>query len=156
MKVYGNTVFGRLICMHIYITFPPQARFSFSLTGCLTKVKEPILFYLPVNREKTDGFIQFPRDLARSEMQKIGSPIPFSTTMTVPLRAPIVYNGRFPWCNGYPRRKWIRRHEFKSWTRLIAFHIALIPLGKVWIQLFSLQLWVNSRTDLVLQPWWGK
>ena len=42
---------------------------------------------------------------------------------------------------------WTRRHEFKSWTRLIAFHIALIPLGKVWIQLFSLQLWVNSRTD---------
>ena len=26
----------------------------------------------------------------------------------------------------------------------IAFHMALIPLGKVWIQLFSLQLWVNS------------
>ena len=25
--------------------------------------------------------------------------------------------------------------------------LALIPLGKVWIQLFSLQLWVNSRTD---------
>ena len=24
-----------------------------------------------------------------------------------------------------------RRHEFKSWTRLIAFHIVLIPLGKV-------------------------
>ena len=24
----------------------------------------------------------------------------------------------------------------KSWTRLIAYHIALIPLGKVWIQLF--------------------
>ena len=39
--------------------------------------------------------------------------------------------------NGYRRRKWTRRHEFKSWTRLIAFHIALIPLGKVWIQLFS-------------------
>ena len=30
---------------------------------------------------------------------------------------------------------------------LIAFHIALIPLDKVWIQLFSLQLWVNSRAD---------
>ena len=45
------------------------------------------------------------------------------------------------------RRKWTRRHEFKSWTRLISFHIALIPLGKVWIQLFSLQLWVNSRRD---------
>ena len=50
-------------------------------------------------------------------------------------------------CNGYRRRKWTRRHEFKSWTRLIAFHIALIPLGKIWIQLFSLQLWVNSRAD---------
>ena len=47
----------------------------------------------------------------------------------------------------YRHRKWTRRHEFKSWTRLIAFHIALIPLGKVWIQLFSLQLWVNSRAD---------
>ena len=51
------------------------------------------------------------------------------------------------WCNCYRRRNWTRRLEFKSWTRLIAFHIALIPLGKVWIQLFSLQLWVNSRTD---------
>ena len=50
-------------------------------------------------------------------------------------------------CNGYHRRKWTRRPEFKSWTKLIAFHIALMPLGKVWIQLFSLQLWVNSRTD---------
>ena len=48
---------------------------------------------------------------------------------------------------GYRRRKWTRQHKFKSWTRLIAFRIALIPLGKVWIQLFSLQLWVNSRTD---------
>ena len=56
-----------------------------------------------------------------------------------------------PWCSRYRRRKWTRkwtqRYEFKSWTILIAFHIALIPLGKVWIQLFSLQLWVNSRTD---------
>ena len=29
----------------------------------------------------------------------------------------------------------------------LQFRIALIPLGKVWIQLFSLQLWVNSRAD---------
>ena len=42
------------------------------------------------------------------------------------------------------------RHEFKSWTWLIAFHIASIPLGKVWIQ-----LWVNSRADWVLQSWRG-
>ena len=45
----------------------------------------------------------------------------YTTAMIVPL------NGG----NGYRRRKWTRRHEFKSWTRLIAFHIALIPLGKV-------------------------
>ena len=32
---------------------------------------------------------------------------------------------------GYCRRKWTRRHEFKSRMRRIAFHIALIPLGKV-------------------------
>ena len=51
---------------------------------------------------------------------------------------------RSQWSNGYRHRKWTRRHEFKSWTRLIAFHIALIHLGKVWIQLFSFQLWVNS------------
>ena len=52
-----------------------------------------------------------------------------------------------PWCNGYRCRIWTRRHKFKSWTWLIAFHIALIPSGKVWIQLFSLQLWLNSRAD---------
>ena len=23
--------------------------------------------------------------------------------------------GRCPWCNGYRRRKWTRRHEFKTW-----------------------------------------
>ena len=58
-----------------------------------------------------------------------------------------VKKGTCPWCNGYRRKKCTRQHEFKSWTRLIAFHIALIPLGKVWIQLFSFQLWVNSRAD---------
>ena len=55
--------------------------------------------------------------------------------------------GGCPWSNGYRRRMWTRRHEFKSWTSLIAFHIALIHLGKVWIQIFSLQLWVNTRAD---------
>ena len=44
------------------------------------------------------------------------------------------------WCNGYCRRKWTQWHEFKPWMRLIAFHISLIPLGKVWTQLFSHQL----------------
>ena len=50
-------------------------------------------------------------------------------------------------CNGYFQRKWTRWPEFKFWTRLIGFHIALIYLGNVWIQLFSLQLCVNSWPD---------
>ena len=81
----------------------------------------------------------------------------FSSVFLSPPHQSISYHQhcRCPWCNCYRRRKWTRRHEFKSWTRLIAFHIALIPLGKVWIRLFSLQLWVNSRTDCVLPPWWG-
>ena len=60
-----------------------------------------------------------------------------------------------PGCNGYRGRKWTRWHELKTWTRLIKFLIALIPLRKVWIKLFSLQLWVNNRTDYVLQLWWS-
>ena len=34
-----------------------------------------------------------------------------------------------------------------SWTRLFASYIVQMPLEKVWIQLFSLQLYVNSRLD---------
>ena len=34
--------------------------------------------------------------------------------------------------------KWTRRPDFKSWTKLLTFYIALIPIGKVSIQLFSL------------------
>ena len=34
-----------------------------------------------------------------------------------------------------------------SWTRLFEFHILLINLGKVGIQLFSMQLLVNSKAD---------
>ena len=43
-----------------------------------------------------------------------------------------------------------RRTEFKSWTKLFTFYKALIPFGKVWIQLISLQLWINCRADWVL------
>ena len=58
-----------------------------------------------------------------------------------------IYFRKCPWCNGYPRRKWTWRHGFKSWTRLIAFRLALIPWGKVWSQLFSPQLRINSQAD---------
>ena len=59
---------------------------------------------------------------------------------------------RCPRCNGYCCRKWIRRHEFKLWMKLIAFYKAL---GKGMNLLILPQLWVNSNADWVLQPWLG-
>ena len=41
----------------------------------------------------------------------------------------------------------LNRRQFKSWTRQPAFHFVLMILGKTRIQLFFLQLSVNSRTD---------
>ena len=68
------------------------------------------------------------------------TPIQGCTSVGRPTRTVIhqlCVDRRCLWCNGYCRRKWTQQHEFKSWTRQIAFHIVLIPLGKVWIQLFS-------------------
>ena len=45
-----------------------------------------------------------------------------------------------------------------TWVQTLdktAILIALILLGNVWIQLFSLKQYINSRTDWVLQPWYG-
>ena len=64
-------------------------------------------------------------------------------------------SSRWSWPIGHDRRKWIRRSEFKSWTRLFAFHIALILFKKVWIQVYSLHLWRASGTVWVLSPWHG-
>ena len=48
--------------------------------------------------------------------------------------------------NNYQHKKWTQLPKFKTWTRLFAFHITLIPLEKVGLQLFSLKLWIrNSR-----------
>ena len=54
--------------------------------------------------------------------------IKFSFIRSIDVRNTIVTPWRCPRCNCYRRRKWTRRPEFKSWTRLIAFHIALILL----------------------------
>ena len=61
---------------------------------------------------------------------------------------------RRSWQNSYCCRRWTRWFEFKSWTRLFVFTFVLIPPGKVWIQLFSLQLWVNNRANWYLQFWY--
>ena len=55
--------------------------------------------------------------------------------------------GRCLWYKGYWHKKLIQPLEFKSWMRLVAIYIALIHMRKVWIQLYSLQLWVNSRAE---------
>ena len=55
----------------------------------------------------------------------------------------------------YHCSQWTRWHDFKFCTRLIAFPIALIHLGKVWIQIFSLidigqegRVFINGLGDL--------
>ena len=55
---------------------------------------------------------------------------------------------RRSWCNAYRRRKWSWRLEFNTYTRLFAFPMALISLGKLWVTLFFLELWVNSGLDI--------
>ena len=59
--------------------------------------------------------------LVNSGTSIITGPSPYSTTQ---LR-------KYLWCNCHCHRKWTQQHEFKSWMRLIVFHIELIPLGKV-------------------------
>ena len=62
----------------------------------------------------------------------------------------VLIKWRCSWCNGYHCRKWTQRPEFKSWTNLFAFHIMLVPLVKVCIQLSFFQIWVNSMADCAL------
>ena len=53
-------------------------------------------------------------------------------------------------------RAWIKSiHVWILDTRL-AFRIALIHLGKIWVQLSSLRLWVNSKSDSLLYPLYGE
>ena len=68
---------------------------------------------------------QNPYYISKSKQQETLTPTQIKESICV------LYESRCLWCNGYRRRKWTRRLEFKSWTRLIAFHIALIPLRKV-------------------------
>ena len=62
-----------------------------------------------------------------------------------------IYIWKHLWCNGYNcwKRIWCIQ-TFESWMKLFAFYIVLTPLGKVYIQLLSLQLWVNSRAGCAL------
>ena len=50
--------------------------------------------------------------------------------------------------NDYYRKRRTLCSEFKSRKNLFSFHIVPIPLGKVWIQLFSPQLCVEGQIGL--------
>ena len=56
---------------------------------------------------------------------------------------------------GYSLKKWTRWSEFKFLSRLFSFHIVLIFLEYVWIQVFSFPRWVNIKATWILQPWSG-
>ena len=73
--------------------------------------------------------------------------------ITITLRTPpyiYIYIWRRSRCNGYYPRKETQWPEFKAWTGLFTFPMALISMGKLGIQQFSLQLWINSRAGKVL------
>ena len=59
-----------------------------------------------------------------------------------------IYIYRKHTCNGYCDGKWTWWPEFKSWTRVFAFLIARIPLGRVWTWLFFPQLVWPSQLRL--------
>ena len=45
-----------------------NSEFLFFETGCLTKIKEPNLYYfLPIARRRKDGFIAFPKGISMSK-----------------------------------------------------------------------------------------
>ena len=48
--------------------------------------------------------------------------------------------------------KLTRWPEFKSWTRLFSFLLALVLLQNICVHLFSFQLWINSRADSEFKP----
>ena len=51
--------------------------------------------------------------------------------------------------------KWFQQPEFRIWTRLFAFPIVLMPMGKIWFKLFFFQPWENSWANWALYPWYG-
>ena len=107
------------------------------------RAEEPSLpYYLPIAGGRIIGFIPFPRVLVPCEMQSVSSRI------WTHIAVSISYDD-----NHYTKGTSIVpciSHDQKSWIRLFEFHIVQILMGKVWIQLLSLQLWVNSRVDWAL------
>ena len=53
-----------------------SSEFSFSVTGCITRAKEPnLLYYLLIAGRRIIGFIRFPQLLVLCEMQSVSSRI---------------------------------------------------------------------------------
>ena len=104
--------------------------------GCITQGATSTLSDKP--RKLVDQFTYIDSSISSAEKVlciSIGKELTVIVSLSIILKSDFSYKikriGWCPWCNGYRRRKWTQRHEFKSWMRLIVFHIALIPLGKV-------------------------
>ena len=65
-----------------------------------------LLSRLTTESEKKDKYLDLGKELEKLWNMKV-TIIPIVTW-------------RCPWCNGYGRRNWTRRHEFKSWTDCIS------------------------------------
>ena len=130
------------VCMWVCFYVYPSVCGSISVHSFRVIIPLSSLIFQGIHQQlplTTSSVMFFPRSFG-----VLGFLTSYTSTKVIQI---VLISHQCPWCSRYRRRNWTRRHEFKSWTRLIAFHIALTPLGKVWIQLFSLQLWVNSRTD---------
>ena len=109
-----------------------NSEFSFSWTTCLTKAEEPSLaYYLPIAGGGIIGFILFPRVLVLCEMQSVSFRIWTRVAVSI----------------SYDDNHYTTGTSSSYSSRAITFTFGQIPLGNVWTPLFSLQLWVNSRTD---------
>ena len=75
-----------------------------------------------------------------------------------PLKMPYFHGCREIWsyrsftewllqCNGYCRRKWTRKAEFQSWTKLFAFHIAFLSRKGMYTFILSCNEKIVGQTE---------
>ena len=85
---------------------------------------------LNVSTKKAGNFLKAPRNwrlLILNGSVKMSVVLYIFNSVTLPS----------PWRNDYCRKKQNQWSKFKSWTRLSAFYLAPIPLGKALIHMFS-------------------
>ena len=91
--------------------------FLFPLTVCLTEVKSlgQSHYLLRVSGGVINRFLTFPKSISGTQIASIK--IRTHVTDSISIGEKIIFITQYRnclWCNGYRRRKWTRRHEFKS------------------------------------------